>query len=167
MHPSELPDDVLLAACDVRRTRGSGPGGRHRNSTDSRVVVRHRETGVEASAGERRSQHENLAVAVLRVRLGLATRVRTRREPTASPSALWRSRVRGGRVACNPAHRDFPRLLAEALDVVASADWDVRPAASRLAVSTTQLVRFVALHPPAMCAVNTERAARGLAPLRG
>lgn len=167
MHPAALPDAVLLAACDVRRTRGSGPGGRHRNSTDSRVVLRHRDTGVEGAAGERRSQHQNLAVALTRLRLALATGVRTAGAAEAPPSGLWQARVRGGRVVCSAEHRDFAVLLAEALDVLAAAEWDVRAAAAHLGTTPSQCVRFVALHPPALAVLNRERAGRGLPPLRG
>jgi len=167
MHPAALPDDQLLARCDVQRSRGSGPGGRHRNSTESRIVLRHLDSGLEATAGERRSQHENLAVAVGRLRVRLAVEVRVDLGAGAAPTELWRSRSRGGRVACNPEHRDFPALLAEALDVAAGQAWDVRAAAERLGVSLTQFVRFVAVHRPALEAMNRERAARGLSPLRG
>jgi hypothetical protein len=166
VHPAELPDDSLLARCEVLRARGSGPGGRHRNSTESRVVLRERASGVEASAGERRSQHENLAVAVFRLRCALATEVRTARDPVAPPSVLWTTRARGGRVACSAGHRDFPALLSEALDLVAAHSWDVRSAAVALGVSASQLVRFVALHRPALLLLNRRRAERGLAPLR-
>lgn len=165
-HPAALPDEALLVLCEVQRSRGSGPGGRHRNSTDSHVAVRHRESGLEAQAGERRSQHENLAVALRRLRLALATGLRLDRAPATAPSELWRSRTRSGRISCSLAHRDFPVLLAEALDTLNGAGWDARAAAGRLAVSPTQLVRFVAGHPPALAALNRERAARALAPLR-
>ena len=165
-HPAALPEDELLALCEVRRSRGSGPGGRHRNSTDSRVAVRHVESGLESVAGEHRSQHENLAVAVRRLRVALATHVRLARAPAAATSALWRSRCRGGRIACNPEHRDFPALLAEALDTLAAGEGDVHLAAERLDLTPTQLVRFVALHEPALVALNQQRAARGMPPLR-
>jgi hypothetical protein len=150
----------------VRRSRGGGPGGRHRNSTDSRVVIRHLGTAIESQAGERRSQHDNLTVAVRRLRLTLATRLRVARA-AAGPSELWRSRLRGGRIACSAEHRDFPTLLAEALDTLAAEGWDVRRAAPELVVSPTQLVRFVARHGPALAALNAERSAIGLPPLRG
>lgn len=165
-HPAALSDDALLLRCDVMRSRGSGPGGRHRNSTESRVVLRDRATGAEATAGERRSQHDNLRVALHRLRCELATSVRTPRAAGAPPSALWLSRLRGGRVECNPAHRDFPALLAEALDLVAASAWDHRAAAETLRVSPTQLVRFAALHKPALAELNRRRAAIGLASLR-
>jgi hypothetical protein len=166
-HPAALPDAELLAQCDVERSRGGGPGGRHRNSTESRIVLRHRPTGVDGGASERRSQHENLAVAVRRLRLALATEVRELRDAPAPTSELWRSRVRGGRIAVNPEHRDYPTLLAEAMDAIAAELWDVRAAAEHLGVSSSQLVRFVADHPAALVEVNRRRAERGMAALRG
>ena len=167
LHPAALPDARLLAECEVQRSRGGGPGGRHRNSTESRVVVRHLASGVEALAGERRSQHENLDVALGRLRRALATEVRNPIAVGAKPSALWLSRVRGGRIACNPEHRDFPVLLAEALDAIASTAWDVRPACAQLGVSSTQLIRLVAVEPQALVMLNRRRAELGMAPMRG
>jgi hypothetical protein len=55
--------------------------------------------------------------------------------------------------------------LAEALDVVAAADFDVAAAAKWLGASTTQLVRFLQEAPPAWAAVNASRRQRGLRPL--
>lgn len=165
-HPAALGDAALLARCDVMRARGSGPGGRHRNSTESRVVLRDRATGIEASAGERRSQHENLGVAVFRLRLALAVSVRTELAAEQRASELWMSRVSAGRIACNVRHRDFPSLLAEALDVALSVGWDAHAAASILRVTPTQLVRLVAGHRPALAELNRCRAERGLARLR-
>jgi peptide chain release factor-like protein len=166
LHPAALPDDALLAQCEVLRSRGSGPGGRHRNSTDSRVTLRHRPTRVEAAAGERRSQHDNRRVALFRLRLALATEVRTVLDRPVPPSELWLSRVRDRRISVNPAHRDFPALLAEALDVVAAELWDLHAAAEHLHVSPTQLVRFLSDHPPALVEVNRHRAERGMPALK-
>lgn len=61
-------NDALLAACDIETLRGSGPGGQHRNKTESAVRLRHRETGLVAQASERRSQHQNMEVAADRLR---------------------------------------------------------------------------------------------------
>ncbi len=71
-----------------------------------------------------------------------------------------------GRIACNPDHHDYPALLAEALDVIAGSGWDPKPAALRLGVSATQLVRLVRDHPPAMLRLNQERAARSMHALK-
>ncbi|HNC95632.1 MAG TPA: peptide chain release factor-like protein [Myxococcota bacterium] len=69
MNPRVPADnDTLLAACDIETLRGSGPGGQHRNKTESAVRLRHRETGLVAQASERRSQHQNLEVAAERLR---------------------------------------------------------------------------------------------------
>lgn len=53
-----------------RVTRGSGKGGQHRNTTDSKVVLTHEPTGIQASA-DGRCQHTNLrnAWAVLSARI--------------------------------------------------------------------------------------------------
>lgn len=47
---------------EVFTTRDSGPGGQHRNTTDSCVVMRHKPTGIEAKAAAK-SQHHNRRVA--------------------------------------------------------------------------------------------------------
>ncbi|HRC56200.1 MAG TPA: peptide chain release factor-like protein, partial [Kofleriaceae bacterium] len=51
-------DNALLAQCEVDRYRASGPGGQHRNKTESAVRIRHLPTGVSAIAEESRSQAE-------------------------------------------------------------------------------------------------------------
>lgn len=65
--------EVALDDRDVEVTvsRGSGPGGQHRNKTESCVVATHKPTGISARCEETRSQTENrlLAFAVLRARL--------------------------------------------------------------------------------------------------
>ena len=45
MHPAALPLDELLRDVEFRTTRGPGPGGQHRNKSDTMVRVTHRPTG--------------------------------------------------------------------------------------------------------------------------
>lgn len=187
-HPASLDDAELMAQCVVRTDRSGGPGGQNRNKLETAVFVRHEPTGIEAAAHEHRTQLENKRLALRRLRLELATRWRVGggREPKpvgrsvedflasldasirapVSASGLWRSRVRGRRIACNPEHADYPSLLAEALDAVAQSGWDPRPAAERLGVTPTQLVRLVKDHAPALGAWNAERQRRGLHALK-
>lgn len=56
--------------------RASGPGGQHRNTTDSAVRIRHLPTGIVAQATESRSQWENRAVAMKRLQALLERRER-------------------------------------------------------------------------------------------
>ncbi len=166
MHPADLAPEKLLQQCDVQRLRRSGPGGQRRNKVETAVRLRHRPTGVEAEAAERRSQAENQAVAVRRLRLALALRVRSDRADQPVPSLLWRSRLQHGRIRVNPAHPDFPSLLAEALDVLQQEQFETAAAADRLSCTTSQLVKFLKLEPKALALVNAERARRGLKPLK-
>jgi peptide chain release factor 1 len=79
------PHELTLDPRELRveTVRGSGPGGQHKNKTESAVRITHVPTGVQAYA-DSRSQHQNkvLALALLRARLleRRATEDRTRRE---------------------------------------------------------------------------------------
>lgn len=163
-HPATLDDDRLLAECEFRATRRGGPGGQHRNKVETAVILTHRPTGTSAEASERRSQEANRQMALHRLRVRLALEVRTPGEPSLSP--LWQQRTAGGRIAVNREHRDFPTLLAEALDVIAHRDHQVGEAAAWLGVSTTQLVNLLRKAPEALQRLNDERKKRGLGPLR-
>jgi hypothetical protein len=167
-HPASLPIDALLADCDIIRQRRGGPGGQHRNKVETAIVITHRPSGIRAEANERRSQAENQREAIRRLRLRLATEIRSPpriNDNAVAPSPLWQSRSGAGKLSINPTHADFPSLLAEALDAVSAAEFDVASAANSLGVSTTQFVRFLQDEPPAWAAVNAARRQRGLRPL--
>ncbi len=166
VHPASLESAPLLQACRVRRTRRSGPGGQHRNKVETAIVLTHGPTGIQAEASERRIRSQNLSVAVFRLRVNLALAVRTERELADVPSSAWLSRVGGGRVAVSPHHDDFPALLAEALDVLAACDMDVRRVAAVLHCTPSQLTKFLKLEPRALAQINDRRRQLELRPLR-
>ncbi len=163
-HPAQLPVETLLADCEIKRTRGSGPGGQHRNKVETAIVVQHSPTGLRGEASERRSQKQNRKQAIQRLRIKLALEVR--QEPTARPSELWQQRVTGGRISVSTQHEDFPALLSEALDVIHAQVYTLPPSAECLGVSSSQLVKLLKVEPAALLEVNRERQARGEPPLR-
>lgn len=163
-HPAQLPVERLLAKCEIKRTRGSGPGGQHRNKVETAIVVEHSPTGLRGEASERRSQEQNRQQAILRLRVKLALEVR--REPTQQPSELWRRRATGSRLSVSAGHKDFPAVLAEALDVMYDSTFSLSTAAQRLGISSSQLVKLLKVEPVALANVNRERQSRGESPLR-
>src|SRR5437764_13370318 len=76
-----LSDDQLLAQCSVDTYRASGPGGQKRNKTSSAVRLRHGPTGLAVIAEESRSQHENKAKALKRLRQALYLYLRDAPDP--------------------------------------------------------------------------------------
>lgn len=63
-------DQFSLTDVKIETMRGTGPGGQHRNVTDSKVVATHLPTGLQAASDDR-SQHDNRrqALAVLASRV--------------------------------------------------------------------------------------------------
>ena len=165
LHPVLVPEEILLRDCTIRHERRRGPGGQHRNKTESAVVLHHTPSGVEGQAAERRSQHDNLRVAIKRLRLNLALEVRSAELAAVAPTDLWRSRCHDERIACNTEHDDFAPLLAEALDVIADRNWHLPGAAVQLGISTSQLVKFLKKEPRALLLVNQHREQLGMRPL--
>ena len=165
VHPAAWADDDLLAACEIRFTRRSGPGGQHRNKVETAVVLRHIPSGLAAEAHEQRSQSENRRVALFRLRLRLAVEFRSA-EPVTVPSESWLSRRHGSRISVANDHRDLPALLAEALDALAHCGYMPAPASKLLGVSASQLIGLLRQHPPALAALNAQRAAIGKPPLK-
>jgi hypothetical protein len=167
VHPAACEPDRLLADCETRRQRRSGPGGQHRNKVETAVILVHRPTGVRGEATERRSQHENHRQALHRLRVNLALQVRqTTTDLPPAPSDAWRRHCQAGRVAINPRHADFPSLLSEALDVLQAQAMDPAAAADWLGCTRSQLVRFLKLEPRALAQLNQARRSQGLRPLR-
>jgi hypothetical protein len=47
-HPATIPPEDVQKDCAVTHTKGSGPGGQHRNKVQTAVVLKHQPTGLSA-----------------------------------------------------------------------------------------------------------------------
>lgn len=163
-------DDALIAQCEVDRYRASGPGGQHRNKTESAVRLRHRATGVTAIGEDSRSQAENKQHAVRRLRAAIALELR---EPVeldgfaASPRLA--ALAAGGTAPLGAKTRQTPEYwaaIAELLDLLVAGGLEIAATAQRLGVTTGALSKLL-LHDDAVArVVNDLRRARGMRPLR-
>jgi len=64
--------------------RGSGPGGQHRNTSETGVRITHLPSGIVVTATESRSRHQNLQQARQRLDEKLAARRRVKRKRIAT-----------------------------------------------------------------------------------
>jgi hypothetical protein len=163
-------DDALIAQCEVDRYRASGPGGQHRNKTESAVRLRHRLTGVTAIGEDSRSQAENKIHAVRRLRSAIALAVR---EPVAldgyAPSPRLAALVAGGTAPLGARTRltgDYWAAIAELLDLLVAGELEIAATAQRLGITTGALSKLVLHDEQVARAVNDLRRARGLRALR-
>jgi hypothetical protein len=163
-----LSDAQLLAQCEVDTYRASGPGGQKRNKTSSAVRLRHPASGLIVIAEESRSQHENRARALRRLRQALYLKVRDEVGPDErTPDALL------GRDDYGPARDAHGRLqvgrkdprywpaVGVVLDVLQAVEARVSDAAAALGVSTANLVDFLATDPKVWEQANQMRAQFG------
>ncbi len=72
----EADPELCFDASEVELlvSRSGGPGGQHVNTSNTRVQLRHRPTGITATASEERSQHRNRALALARLAARIAGR---------------------------------------------------------------------------------------------
>jgi protein subunit release factor B len=89
----------LLADCLATTYRASGPGGQHRNVTESAVRLVHRPSGITVTCATHRSQYRNRrdALAELQRRLEARERRRKPRIPTRPGRAKKEARLQDKR----------------------------------------------------------------------
>jgi ribosome-associated protein len=95
----ELSDEDLLAQCEVQAHRASGPGGQHRNKSETAIRLVHGPSGVSAEGKDERSRTQNLRKALERLREKLERRAYRPppRRPTRPTKASKRKRVEAKR----------------------------------------------------------------------
>ena len=163
-------DDALIAQSEVDRYRASGPGGQHRNKTESAVRLRHKLTGVSAIGEESRSQSENKLHAVRRLRSAIALEVR---EPVQLegyvPSARLAAFVAAGTAPLGAKTRltgTYWAAIAELLDLLVAGNLEIATTAQRLAITTGALSKLLLHDEHVARVVNDARRAKQMRPLR-
>lgn len=159
-----LSDRDLLAECEVHTHRTGGPGGQHRNKTETAVRLVHKSMTLAVTAGETRSQHENREKALGRLREAIAIKFRI--DPVIP--VVWPEGVSitAGRLRVADSNPALPFVLAIVLDHFSHAAGEIGPAAESLNLTRSSLTKFLAAHPGAWVEANRVRAANGLHPLR-
>jgi hypothetical protein len=168
-----LSDTQLLAQCEVDTYRASGPGGQKRNKTNSAVRIRHPPSGLIVIAEESRSQHENRARALRRLKEALYLQVR---DPLAAgelqPAALAerpdlaQALGAAGRLSLSRKDPRFWPAAGVVLDVLAALEGRVSEAAAALGLSTANVIAFMQACPKLWEQANRLRRHFGQKPLR-
>jgi hypothetical protein len=163
-------DDALIAQCEVDRYRASGPGGQHRNKTESAVRLRHKLSGISAIGEDSRSQSENKLHAVRRLRSALALGVR---EPVRlegfAPSPRLAAFVAAGTAPLGAKTKltgEFWAAIGELLDLLVAGGLEIGATAQRLGITTGALSKLLLHDEHVARAVNDLRRASGMRALR-
>lgn len=163
-------DDALIAQCEVDRYRASGPGGQHRNKTESAVRLRHKLTGVTAIGEDSRSQVENKMHAVRRLRAAIALEVR---EPVRLdgyvPSPRLAAMVAGGTAPLGAKTKltgEYWAAIAELLDLLVAGDLEIGTTAQRLGITTGAMSKLLLHDDQVARVVNDLRRGKGMRALR-
>ncbi len=166
---TDLSDAQLLAQCEVDTYRASGPGGQKRNKTSSAVRLRHPPTGLLVIAEESRSQHENKAKALKRLRHALHLKLR---ESISMDDGLLQrqefTQAKNGAGRLDVGRKDvrFWPAAGLVLDVLDAVSGRVSEAAQALGLTTGNIVEFLQMEPKVWEEVQHLRVKRGLKPLR-
>jgi hypothetical protein len=172
-HWAGLSDEQLLAQCEVDTYRASGPGGQKRNKTSSAVRLRHPPSGLLVIAEESRSQHENKARALRRLRQALYLKLR---EPLAADELTAErlaarpdygpARDAEGRLHVGTRDQRFWPAVGVVLDVLLATEARLSEAATALGTSTANLGDFLRSDDKVHEQANQLRSHFGHKPLR-
>lgn len=170
---ASLSDEQLLAQCEVDTYRASGPGGQKRNKTSSAVRLRHPPSGLLVIAEESRSQHENKARALRRLRQALYLKLR---QPLAAdeltPERLAArpdygpARDGEGRLHLSARDVRFWPAVGVVLDVLEAVEGRLSEAAAALGTTTANLGDFLRIEDKVWEQANQLRARFGHKALR-
>lgn len=155
-----MPLNELLRACTLKGFQGSGPGGQHRNKTNTGVCLRLNEYNLEIKSSESRSASENKTHALHRMQIALALEVR---EAPLPPEKL---KFPGSQGRIQPSNPLFPLFIAQVLDIVSANQGDTKPAAQAFNLTPTALTRILHQNKSVVEKIGKMRASGGKPKLR-
>ena len=164
-------DGQLLRQCDQHEYRSSGPGGQHRNKVSSAIRLRHRPTGISAHGDDSRSQHQNRALALKRLRMNIACQHR-RGADLAGPVPDYVRQctfvARGGeaagrlRLAVGVRDQRFWHVAAYLLDLLDAAGGSLAVAAEVIGVTSSNFAKVLDSERHLLAAAQDIRKRHGL-----
>jgi hypothetical protein len=166
-HWLELTGTAFLADCRFEAFRGPGPGGQKRNKTSNSIRLTHEPTGLHVIAGESRSQAENKARAIRRIKLKIAAEIRHAIDPRGfEPPDWFPAVVMLGRIAVSHHNVHYARTAELVLDLLDARQGSLGDVAKLLGVTTSSVAKFLLGEPQLGAAANKIRKAAELGPLR-
>ena len=145
-HPCAIPAPLVRRACGIAPDRARGPGRPERHTT----------------AADSRSQPENRARALRRLRLQLALEIRS---PFTSLPPWWPQAIPHGKFSLASRNPLFPSAIAIVLDALDASHASLHDAATLLGLSTSQLADLLASHPHVWAKAQQLRQSHGQHPL--
>ena len=140
--------------------QGSGPGGQHRNKTNTGVCLKLNAYNLEIKSSESRSAQENKIHAVHRMRLALALKVRE------APKTKEQLKFPGSNGHIQRSNKDFPQFIADVLDITKENNGDTRPAATAFGLSQSALLKILRQEKAIIEAVQALRTEKGKCKLK-
>jgi len=173
----DLNDQALLSQCHWDAFRGPGPGGQKRNKTSNSMRLTHEPTGIHVIAGESRSQVENKARALRRLKMQLALQFRKPIDPHGWEPPVWIDQIRvrptkdapsgaGMRLQISHRHPLYFHLVGLVLDLLDAQRGRVANVAGLLGLSTSSVVKFLGDDPHLWGAANKIRIDAGQKPMK-
>ena len=166
-----LNDANLLDQCEVDTYRASGPGGQKRNKTSSAVRIRHLPSELMVIAEESRSQHENRAKALKRLKQAFFLKLREPISTEELSSVTQRAELASvrsfsGNLEVGRKDARYWPAVGLVLDVLEATKARVSEAAQALGISTGHLIGFLEDDPKVWEQANQMRQRFGHKPLK-
>lgn len=156
----QMPLNELLRACTLKGFQGSGPGGQHRNKTNTGVCLKLPAYNLEIKSCESRSVSENKTHALHRMQLALALYVR---EEPKNPEKL---KFPGSNGRVQPSNPGYPQFIADVLDIANANGGDTKEAAKAFGLSPTALTKILHADKHVLKAMQDIRTKKGKPPLK-